>query len=87
MQTPRHSRCRACDTLLPTAKILKAPNPFNLNDIVEGCPKCKAVTQFVPVCDMAGCRSDGTCGMPTPGGYLWLCHIHYSEKRLYGLHR
>lgn len=73
---PDWVRCDECDTITHTSDLLHAPNPFDAEDIVAGCPFCKSIDCFRPVCDAADCHRYASSGTPTPDGYRWTCHKH-----------
>lgn len=57
---------------------LQAPNPFDPEDTVSGCPQCKAVDTIDVACAVPECW-EATCqGMMTDVGYKWLCRLHGS---------
>jgi hypothetical protein len=56
--------------------VLKAPNPFDPEDEILGCPKCKEVNSMVAACDEFDCWEEGSCGTPTLKGYRWTCFRH-----------
>ena len=56
--------------------VLSAPNPFDPEDDLTGCPECKGVNTIVPACDEPGCWEEVTCGAPTPSGYRQTCGKH-----------
>lgn len=66
-----------CDWRGETAELLVAPNPFDPNDTIAGCPNCKAVGEFIHVCGHEQCRNPASGGYPMPDGdYLWRCYQH-----------
>lgn len=73
----RRCRCEDCDGTFLESEILNAPNPFNPDDTICGCPRCKSVTAFALLCDFPGCDEDSSCGEPTSeGGYVHRCSKH-----------
>jgi len=56
--------------------VLKAPNPFDENDLLWGCPKCLQVNTLVLACDESGCWEFATCGTPTEREYANTCYEH-----------
>jgi len=48
---------------------LYAPNPFDPDDTLIGCPLCKSVSSLVQACDVRECWQEATCGTPTDDGY------------------
>lgn len=75
--TENRWRCTECDWR--GYKLLVAPNPFDTEQSICGCPNCKDVGQFVSACMVDDCKQDASCGTPTPDGYKWLCSTHYAE--------
>jgi hypothetical protein len=57
-------------------EVLRAKNPFDDSDDIEGCPKCKEIGSVVQACDEPGCWKEVTCGTPTPDGYRSTCGEH-----------
>lgn len=55
---------------------LTAPNPFDPEESIEGCPHCKSVDSLQMACDEPDCWLEVTCGTPTPSGYRQTCHKH-----------
>jgi hypothetical protein len=70
--------CNSCDWLGLETYLLRAPNPFDQGETeILGCPKCKAVDDFLECCDEAGCEQEASCGFPTESGYRRTCWKHY----------
>jgi hypothetical protein len=65
-----------CNWIGDSSETLKAPNPFNPNDELSACPKCKEMGVIQPACDEPGCGQFASFGTPTPSGYRWVCHEH-----------
>lgn len=65
-----------CDWTGRQNMILCGPHPFDPDDTVYGCPKCKEINTLIYVCDEPGCWADISSGMPTPEGYRNTCHNH-----------
>lgn len=61
--------------------VKRAPNPFDKNDIILGCPRCKSVESMAQLCDEDGCRQIATCGMPVNDKreYVRVCGDHYQR--------
>lgn len=69
---------RRCYWQGTTDDMLKAPSPFDSDDELQGCPKCKCVNTLVLACDVDGCWKETSCGFPTlDGGYRRTCGDHY----------
>ena len=49
-------------------EILIAPNPFDSDEMLQGCPNCKQVNCMLVVCDEPDCWSEVSCGWPTLDG-------------------
>ena len=73
-------RCTECGHVHENDALLVAPNPFDPEQTLTGCPDCKEIGQFREVCQAPGCRNDATCGKPNWRGfrYAHLCGTHYS---------
>jgi hypothetical protein len=70
-------RCKECDHVCTNATMLTAPNPFNSEWVIHGCPECKAVDQLVAACAAEGCYADASCGCTHKDGvYRHTCHRH-----------
>lgn len=69
-------RCDECEEIFNETDLLTAPNPFNANETVAGCPACKSVNCFTNICDEPGCTRPASCGFPVPGGYRRTCYDH-----------
>lgn len=70
--------CQSCDWIGNDAELLRAPSPFDPDDTICGCPKCKAVDDIINACDEPGCTREAHCGFPAPGGYRRTCSKHAS---------
>ena len=57
-------------------ELLHAPNPFDPEDELTGCPGCKDVSSVKTCCDEPGCWDWWSCGTPTPEGYRGTCDKH-----------
>lgn len=68
--------CEECERIFEDSELLIAPNPFNPEAEIVGCPFCKSVDQFSEICDEPGCNMVTTCGFPTPIGYRRTCSKH-----------
>lgn len=69
-------KCRDCDWLGLGSKLLQAPNPFATGEIMVGCPDCREPNSMTMACDEPECKSEATCGTPTPAGYRHTCYRH-----------
>ena len=68
--------CNECLCQTDSKSILTAPNPFDKNDEIMGCPKCKCVNNMRTACDEPGCWEEDTLGIPTEDGYRRVCYLH-----------
>ena len=59
---------------------LTAPNPFDAEDTIAGCPKCKEINSLLVACDEPGCWNEASCGTPVANGYRHTCGKHAPEK-------
>ena len=78
----KHWRCENCDEISMECELLRAPNPFDTDKTITGCPYCKWVGDFEVLCDEPGCEEQATCGFPVKegfGGYRRTCGNHYIE--------
>ena len=71
--------CRNCGWMGPEDQILKAPNPWNQDDEICGCPQCFVVEDLRVACYRVGCKNEASMGIPTPTGYILCCYLHKSE--------
>jgi len=58
------------------SSILHAPNPFDPNYTVNGCPSCFSINTIIYACDEPDCWQEATCGTPTEDGYRQTCGKH-----------
>jgi hypothetical protein len=72
--------CKECGWRGQESEMLLAPNPFDPEDQVCGCPGCKAVDSLLVACDELGCWQESTCGTPTPEGYRRTCGRHMPDR-------
>jgi hypothetical protein len=78
-------RCTNCLQISLQPELLTGPSPFDPEDILTGCPKCKSVDGFDEICDEPGCKQRAHCGWPTDsdndefGGYRRTCSQHYTH--------
>lgn len=71
--------CKECNWRGQPDERLVANNPFQLDEHIHGCPKCKGAHCFFTACDEAGCWYPATEGNPTPEGYRSTCFKHRPE--------
>ena len=72
--------CQECGWFGHNEDVLAAENPFDKDEMVYGCPKCKSVDSVISACDAPGCWKKVTCGWPHPDGYRNTCSDHYRVK-------
>jgi hypothetical protein len=68
--------CNECGWQGEMKDLLTAPNPFEEDDIIHGCPKCHSIDCFTQLCDVDGCKDYASSGWPSKVGYRHPCHIH-----------
>ena len=66
-------RCRWHGTM---DDVLRGPDPFDPEEQVIGCPRCRGVECLLTACDEPSCWKPATCGTPTAGGYRHTCGEH-----------
>lgn len=66
-------RCGWCG---PDTEMLKAQNPFQDGDTLNGCPLCRDVNTLQVACDEPDCWEASSCGTPTDAGYRRTCGKH-----------
>jgi hypothetical protein len=69
-------RCKECYWVGHDDELLSAPNPFNAEAVIYGCPQCHEVDPFEQLCDVPECNAEATCGWPGPDGYRRTCGKH-----------
>ena len=84
MSEERKTKCvnRNCKWTGRVTEVMESPNPFNAEDTIVGCPKCKDVNCLVYACDFEGCWKNVSSGTPTCDGYKNTCYEHIPEKRV-----
>jgi hypothetical protein len=79
--------CTICGAHTTSTQLLRAPNPFDRQLEITGCPVCRNVENFERLCDEPGCRFKCTAGEPTGdetdewGGYKMSCSEHMYSKQ------
>lgn len=73
--------CTECDEVCTDTQVLRAPNPFDDDHIICGCPCCREVNSLLACCDEPGCEQLVTCGTPTEDGYRKTCTKHAPWRR------
>ena len=71
---PLRWKCQSCNLI--NSELLEAPNPFDPNLTIYGCPGCKDVNYFVPACDEPGCMEESSAGWIEDGVYRRTCYRH-----------
>lgn len=69
-------RCLSCSADIHEGRFLRAPNPFEPETELIGCPECKALDGFTIVCSEPGCKKEASCGWPSRQGYRHTCFDH-----------
>ncbi len=70
-------RCQECYHISTSDELLSAPNPFEPESEVTGCPRCKSIDSFADVCDEPGCDQWASCGWNSRHGvYRRTCGNH-----------
>lgn len=72
--------CSECDKICTDAEMLRAPNPFDAQFEVTGCPACRSAETLIVACDVPSCTRIGGSGTPTVDGYRWTCWQHRPEE-------
>lgn len=81
----RQCKCLACGNIVLESEILTAQSPFDPDETLVACTKCKAVfgASVVSICDELGCNEPVTCGFPVSddafGDYRTTCAKHYRK--------
>ena len=81
----RKWKCNSCDFISVETELLKATNPFDKDETIEGCPICKSVFGFTEICDEPGCTRNASCGFPVLYGYRRTCYQHIVPEENRGL--
>lgn len=71
--------CTDCGHKIADFELLTAPNPFNPEETICGCPKCRCAGAFPGACDEPECKNVSGMGTPTPNGYRRTCYKHKPE--------
>jgi hypothetical protein len=67
---------RGCNWRGMETELLTAQDPFDVEEILTACPRCKGIFELRIACDEPGCWYEVTCGTPTPNGYRQTCGKH-----------
>lgn len=68
--------CTECGWVGYDEELLRAANPFDKDEEIAGCPRCKAIGAIGSCCDEPNCSRPSTCGTPTKDGYRHTCGKH-----------
>lgn len=82
-EAPEKWVCKECVEVV--LEHLSAPNPFDADDIIAGCPHCKSVSSLLQACHHPGCNQIASGGYPNALGYryAWLCYKHsFTEGKM-----
>ena len=77
-QSNKEYKCMNCGLISKSKEMLTATSPFDAEDTLTACPKCRSMDDFKEMCETAGCTNGATMGMRTDdkGGYMRLCYEH-----------
>ena len=81
----RKWKCVSCDNISLETELLRATNPFDKDETIEGCPICKSVFGFTEICDEPECTREASCGFPVANGYRRTCYQHIVRQEERGL--
>jgi len=81
MSKNRRWQCDECEKIYLESDLLTAPNPFEPDFTITGCPHCKSVECFTEICDEPECTQPASCGFPTDNGYRRTCFEHSEFKK------
>lgn len=73
---------RRCGWRGTSDEVLKAPNPFDPDSTIWGCPRCKDVNVLWLACDEPDCWEMADCGTPTTSLYRNTCGKHVPKINL-----
>lgn len=76
-------RCNFCGGIFKEHRLLRAASPFDPNDTLRGCPRCKQCADgFDLLCCVEGCDHMVAVGKVHPEhGYVWICSKHDADER------
>ena len=73
-------RCTECYAETARSKLLTAPNPFDPDEAIGGCPQCKSVNKLELLCSVDGCKRPCSCGWRgSDHVYRLTCGLHRLE--------
>ena len=64
--------CKECKWHGTVDELLKAPNPFNILEEIDGCPQCFTPNSMVNVCIFESCWKEAICSHT--------CAEHFKSK-------
>lgn len=70
-EAPPKWLCTECDKTC--SEPLTAPNPFDPEDQIHGCPHCKSAQSLVGACQVGDCDRQATMGTPGAHGFRYIC--------------
>lgn len=73
--------CEECYWTGLRSDLLEAQDPFDAAAKCYGCPECRSINCFTPLCDEEGCKKEASCGWPSDDGYRQTCGKHYREGK------
>lgn len=78
-EAPEKWLCDCCGDVCD--KPLSAPNPFDFDDYLQGCPSCKRAETLTQACQFPGCKRAASSGTPGAHGYryFWACGLHHPK--------
>lgn len=80
-KTPKQC-CNLCGWTGLSSDRLIAKNPFDPERNLTGCPTCKSVDDFVPICDFEGCYEEASCEIQSERGSKLVCPEHWHQALL-----
>ncbi len=75
---------RRCNWTGYNNQLLSAQNPFEQDEIMYACPKCRDTENITGVCEIDKCWEESTCGLNTLDGYKRLCCNH---RKKFGINK
>ncbi len=70
-------RCNDCNHVFTDDEVLVGKNPFQEEYTIYGCPNCKEVEDFIPLCQWGECSNHASAGIPYEDDYYHVCGDHY----------
>jgi len=74
-------KCNQCGWKGLNSATLKGINPFDNEEPIYGCPKCRGINSTDAACDEEGCWSLVVCGTSTTEGYRNTCATHMPASK------